>query len=345
MRRSRYRYNPEGRISKLDFATIRSVIAENTDRLAQLGNWPSYIDKEKSVLGRLPENQDSVNAAGFDAGLACTLDLIPRDKQNLSAILHAAYTEEAVEKIRQEAQDFDPNSETVWWLAACFLCHEGDGTITSFYQQLKDFEKLIDDPKARASAARLEYTKMVGSFNLVGGIPFGIKDGSAQGAYIAGYDLAVAYSESYGIFFLSTFRPTLGLDDFKWSSKKDTKGRPMSGPVWGSKQFVKCATFGELARAIKQATKILSYNKPDFEVDDLLVNPIKDATDIRLLWLDSKGFVESPSDMKGTWIDKPKKGKNAFVVSFRDGTRTVLYGRDEDDIMMDLFRMGHKISF
>ena len=40
--------------------------------------------------------------AGFDAGIACALDLIPRDRQKLAATLHCNYSKSAVMQVRKE---------------------------------------------------------------------------------------------------------------------------------------------------------------------------------------------------------------------------------------------------
>jgi hypothetical protein len=227
-----------------------SVISVAASRLAELGNWPAYIDAVQSLTSRIP-SEGNENAPGFDAGIACALEYIPRDKQKLSAVLHAAYTPEAVEQVRREAVEMLPDSETTWWLAACSICREGGIDQEAFYAQLVTFEGLANDPAARVAAAKAEFEKMTRLFQLVDGVPFGCVDGCMQGAYLAGHAWAVQYNPAYGIFFLGTYLPTLGLEDFPFSDKKDEKGRPMSGPVWGSKQFVKASSFGELSRAIE----------------------------------------------------------------------------------------------
>ncbi len=219
-------------------------------RLAALGNWPSYIDAVGSLTERIPTGDDA-NAPGFDAGIACALGLIPEDKQRLSAILHGAYTPEAVEQVRREAVEMSPDSETTWWLAACSICREGGINKEGFYAQLVEFEKLYADATARVEAAKAEFEKMKGLFQLVDGVPFGTQDGCAQGAYIAGHAWAVQYNPAYGIFFVSTYLPSLGLENFQFSDKKDEKGRPMSGPVHGSRQFVKASSIEELAAIIR----------------------------------------------------------------------------------------------
>jgi hypothetical protein len=226
-------------------------VSAAASRLAKLGAWPAYINAEESLILRIPEGD--IKAPGFDAGLACALDMIPRDKQKLSAILHAAYTKQAVEQVRREIKLADAEfaqSETCWWLAACSVCDEGGIDVQAFDAQIAQFSVLVEDSLARVAAARAEYAKMSQLFGLIDGVPVAKADGGMQGAYIAGYEWAIQPAPQYGLFFVGTFRETLGLEEFEWSTKVDDQGRPMSGPVHGSRQFVKASSFDELARVV-----------------------------------------------------------------------------------------------
>jgi hypothetical protein len=225
------------------------TVRENASRIATLGSWPSYMDPEGSLVSRVPG--ESGTAPGIDAGVCCALGLIPEDKQRLSATLHGAYTPEAVEQVRKEVESFDPDSETTWWLAACSLCKEGGIDAAAFEKQIENFKILSANPEARVSAAKATFDKMKKNFQLLDGVPFGVVDGCLQGAYVSGYDWGVQYNPAFGIFFIGTFRETLGLETFPFSDKKDEAGRPMSGPVWGSKQFVKASSFAELAEVVR----------------------------------------------------------------------------------------------
>lgn len=218
------------------------------DRLAKLGEWPAWLNARESLVGRIPT--DDKPAPGFDAGTACALDLIPRDKQRLAAILHAAYTEAAVEQVRRESADLNADDESAWWLAACSICREGGVIGADFVRQIEQFQRLAGDPALRLAAAQAELDAMKKRFRLLDGIPFVIQDGGLQGAYVLGHDWGIQYAEAYGLFFIGTFRPSLGLEDFKFSDRKDDQGRPMSGPVHGSRQFVKASAIDELAAAI-----------------------------------------------------------------------------------------------
>jgi len=150
---------------------IKAIVAKEADRLAALGSWPEDFDAEGSLTSRVPMNDYA--GPGFDAGIACALDMIPRDKQRLSAILHAAYTEEAVIQVRREAElpdsEFE-DSETCWWLAACSVCKEGEICESEFSDQLALFQDYEANTEARVSAARAEYAKMCGLFGLIDGV-------------------------------------------------------------------------------------------------------------------------------------------------------------------------------
>ncbi len=230
--------------SPTDLDFLREQVRQSVPRIAALGNWPAYIDGEKSLVSRVPTMLET--AHGFDAGIACALNMIPAEKQKLSAILHAAYTEAAVEQVRREGEDLNPESETTWWLAACSICEEGRISSDAFLDQLHAFRALTHDSFERVRAAGRTLASMRTSYVLMDGIPLITKDGGLQGAYISGYDWGVQYNEAYGLFFIGTFRESLGLEDFPFSKRVDTQNRPMSGPVHGSRQFVKASSIQEL---------------------------------------------------------------------------------------------------
>ena len=232
---------------KEELNKIRKIVEENAQRVAELGKWPAYIEPG-SLLERIPQEIDQ-KSPGFDAGLACSMDLIPRDKQELAAKLHANYGKESVMQIRKESGEENPDSQTSWWLSACSVCREGEIDGPAFLKQVEDFKKLAEDSKIRLEVARKEFENMTHSFALKEGMPYGEKDGCIQGAYIAGYPYGTHYSENYGLYFIGTYEDSLGLEDFKWSEEKDEKGRAKSGPVFGSKQFIKCANEDEWRRA------------------------------------------------------------------------------------------------
>lgn len=240
-------YRPRGGRTKLQDFILRCEQA--TSRLSTLGNWPAWVDARECLVDRIPS--EGKTAPGFDAGLACALGIIPEAKQALAATLHAAYTPAAVDQVRQEtAGDLDADSESAWWLAMCSICREGEVDSSAFLEQIEQARQLATDPAARATATRAELDATKKKFVALGdGTPFAVQDGGLQGAYLSGHAWGVLYVEAYGIFFIGTFLPSLGLEDFTFSSRVDVQGRPMSGPVYGSRQFVKVSDLNELASA------------------------------------------------------------------------------------------------
>lgn len=237
------------RAQAAELERLRLQVARNAPRVAALGAWSDSIPP-MSLMQRVPVSLDDHDVSGFDAGIACALDLIPRDRQQLAAKLHAAYTPGAVEQVRSEmTTDMDPDSETCWWLAGCSVCMEGEVDGRTFLRQVESFVDLAGDPERRLIAAHRTARDMVTSYRIQDGFAHAIRDGGMQGAYLAGHDLAVQFSDAYGIFFVGTFRRTLSIPaDFGWESTD------RSGPVHGSKQFVKAASAAELQRVLAAAS-------------------------------------------------------------------------------------------
>lgn len=253
-------------VAQLPYDELRSRIEANAAALAELGEWPQWIPPQ-SILERVPTEDD--HATGFDAGIACTLGLIPADKQKLAARLHAAYTPEAVAQVRTEIEALDADSETCWWLAGCACCTEGRVDVDTFRGQIARFEELVAYPQLRLAAAKECLDEMLTSYEIHPelAVAFGAVDGCMQGSYLGGHDLATMLvpaedEEDDELYFIGTFLPSLGLEEFEWSSLVDDKGRPRSGPVHGSRQFVKCATYFEFARAVIAAKQTLGISDP-----------------------------------------------------------------------------------
>ena len=227
------------------------IVRENALRVAQLGDWADCGDPVNAMLSRVPTD-NYTHAAGFDAGIACCLDIIPRDNQKLSATLHANYTPAAVEQIQREifARDF-VNTDTCWWLFCCSFCSEEQTAYEYMETSLKCAE-IAKDSDMRLELARNELFKMNNRFVLQkDGIALVTGNGGAQGAYIAGHTIAI--EPMHGIWFVSTYEESLGLpEDFEWEDPP-TEENPLSdsGPVWGSKNYVKAANFKELARVLE----------------------------------------------------------------------------------------------
>ncbi len=249
-------------LASLPIAEIRALCDANGQMVAALGKWPAHIKISESLGSRIPAADNK--SSGFDAGLATALGLIPPHAAVLTATLHAAYTPDAIAQVRAEIEKTsdgawrvkDAHSAACWWLAACHVCIEGDDVDEKiFREQLRNFQKYMDDPAARLAAANLTLNDMTQSFDTKRGYAFGMVDGAIQGAYIAGHDVAVLHHPTRDMYFIGTFRPTLGLENFPFATAMDEKGRPTSGPVHGSKQFVKCATEAEMQTVMESVKK------------------------------------------------------------------------------------------
>ena len=233
----------------------RASVNREALRVAVLGGWPDWADPS-GLVERLP-SPGAVGRGGFDAGIACALDLIPRGRQELSAILHASYSPTVVERLRADiAQGFDADSEICWWLAACWVCEEGDSTEESFTAQVKTFEGLIADDDARLAAATECLADMLSAYGVTNlgviQVAMALRDGGMQGAYLDGHELCASYDATHDLYFLGTFHASLGLEGFPWKEPGDPNAknvearRGRSGPVHGSRQYVKCADAAEL---------------------------------------------------------------------------------------------------
>jgi hypothetical protein len=244
-----------GKAECLDW--LRQAVAQGAERVALLGEWPANIDAEKTLVGRVP--LPGRTAAGFDAGLACALDLIPRSNQRMAAALHANISVGLMRQAAREAArvNDDPGSATAWWLAACSICCETGVDAVEFIQQLTDFIGLCRLPKARSSAAVEEYQAMLNSFSLSKGYPYGERDGCMLGAYLAGYPVATEFAPNTGAYFIGTQLPDLGLAEFSWSCSPQDDPSCRSGPVAGSAQYVRCADAAEFEAALIEVDRHL----------------------------------------------------------------------------------------
>ena len=229
---------------------ISKLVETNATSVAQLGDWPPYI-QPSSLTDRIPRGEQP--GPGFDAGIATALGIIPEDKATLSAVLHAAYTKDAVLQVRAEREEKDADSETTWWAAMSSLCREGEVSQSEFMEQVAQAERLAADPAARLAAAEDLWRQIDGTWKIEDylGIPYGEVDGCMQAAYLSGYPVAVMWAEAYSLWFIGTYEPSLGLEEFPFSTKTDDQGRTLSGPVHGSKQFVKVSSSEELVSALK----------------------------------------------------------------------------------------------
>lgn len=240
----------EGRSVEEVILLTAEAVHKETERIATLGDWPKTIDRHRTLCARIPMTGDR-RALGFDAGIACALDLIPRDRQRLSAALHASFTPKDIALVQREVAEMASNadSETAWWLAACSVCVETGVTQPEFVRQLRDFISLAREPGTRVEAAAREYREMVESFSMERGYPYGEKDGCIQGAYLAGQTLGVQFVSETDTYYIGTVMPTLGLERFDWTEGIDASAAT-PGPILGSRQFVRCAGHVQFEKAL-----------------------------------------------------------------------------------------------
>jgi hypothetical protein len=243
-------FSPKSSVEEI--VTIsRLLVSANKERVALLGGWPDHVDPARSLLGRLPSS-DREFCAGFDAGIACCLGLIPIDKQYLSAGLHAAYTETLVDEVRETWAVAGSAAE--WWLAACSVCNEGGRTETEFASQVLAFTALAVDSRTarlkRSKAAEWELAQMVASTGTrkLGGVnvAYSERDGGLQASYLNGAYFAV--QKAGDVWFVGTYLPSLGLEGFDWGKNADG-----SKPVHGSSQFFRITTEETLVEVVAVA--------------------------------------------------------------------------------------------
>ena len=252
-------------ITGMNIGQLRETVKREAPRVGKLGGWSQRAVDQ--LVDRIPNGEP---AAGFDAGIACALGLIPRDLQIVSAELHANWSPDVVQQIRDEInKGLSPHSQTTWWLAACGVCDE-DNLVDEegFMRQIGQMKGI--DPVATALE---ELQRMRISYKIldIAGIycPFGVRDGSIQAAYISGHDWAVCHHKKYDIYFVGTFRPSLGLEEFEWEDPDDpeTGYRGNSGLIYPG--LAKCADRSELLRAMKVVQKTLGPTRAEIFEDDI----------------------------------------------------------------------------
>ena len=149
-------------------------------------------------------------------------------------------------------------SETTWWLAMSHVCLEHKEMVNSeqYMLQVDKAATLSKDASRRLSAAKAALASLQGTYIAMGGVAYGDVDGCMQAAYLDGFEVAVGWSQAHGIWFIGTFRPSLGLEDFEWSTEVDDRGQPKSGLI--SPQFAKASSMTEAATAAEIAKRHLS---------------------------------------------------------------------------------------
>ena len=205
------------------------------------------------MLDRVP-NTPGEEFSGLDAGVAAGLGIVPEDKQDLIRSLHAFYTPDAVDQVRQElAAGLTADQETTWWLAMCSECIEGQVDARQFVSQLAGALEIRDNPELRVQRAQEEIEMMTASLDRVeAGVGYGTVDGCIQGAYLNNCDIGVSDMRDIGApIFVGTFRGSeVNLDTFSWGTTRDDRGRAMSGQI--APGFYKVADEAERDRLVKE---------------------------------------------------------------------------------------------
>lgn len=140
---------------------MMTIVSRAASRLAELGNWPGWIDPQESLVKFIPQHGSM--ALGFNATIACALNQIPIKKQRLSARMHARCTDECKKQILAEIKLPDEqfaDSETCWFLAASFIGETILVDEKGFELQICEFLRLKHDPKTRVKAARGKIERM-----------------------------------------------------------------------------------------------------------------------------------------------------------------------------------------
>lgn len=239
---------------------LRKQVEERGPGVAAIGCWPENIDPH-CLQVRIPE-PGQANAPGFDAGVACALGLIPSERQRLSAQLHANYTKAAIQQVRRELDNPVADSEAVWWLAACSVCQEGGIDEAGFLRQLAQFLELVVAPARRLSAALDFLAALKRSYSVRDGIPYGEEDAAIIAAYLDGHSFGTLYNPAQQCFYIGTYEETLGLEDFPWAGGTGPDGEPLSGPMFGSRQFIRCGTREEYDRAARLVARRFAASPP-----------------------------------------------------------------------------------
>ena len=251
---------------------MREHVNRNGQELARIGNWrPGALER---LVARIPTPGNT--SLGADAGIFAALGLTPNEFVETIATLHAGvYTEELVNQIREERKQILDNpgvqNATLYWLLAGDKIGENEGGVTQerLVKQVADFTDDVgryrsEDREAVRDVTRKalnEFDTITNSFTMFGNVPMSTNSGAIHGAYLSGLPFGTFMSMEYGLFFIGTYKDSMGLENFDWSNRTQNVGGkelPMSGPVVeGSYQFVKCSDVHEFSRAIDVVTKTL----------------------------------------------------------------------------------------
>lgn len=239
------------------FLDMHRKVNEETRRVAALGGWADDADLNESLYEALPPDPSSTRFM-LSLAMACCLDLIPHEKQRLAAIMHRGASEEAILQVRKDLRDggrsVDPDSETAWWLAVLGYCDK-ESNIYQLLAQINTCKGVSSAAVGRESLAESMLTGMRWSVYVVDGVAFLPGGRSSSTPYFFGHEFIVGFDREENVFTLSTFRPSLGLEDFPFSERCDKGGTRLSR-LLGS-QYAHISSFEELGEAVKVVCRTL----------------------------------------------------------------------------------------
>lgn len=232
------------------FLDMHRVVNEEARRVATLGGWADDAEHLEALYEALPTDPSGTRFM-LSLAMACCLDLVPREKQRLAAIMHRGTSEEAILQIRKDLRDegrsVDPDSETAWWLAVLGYCNK-ESNLHQLLSQIDTCKKVSSAAAGRESLAGSMLTGMRWSFYVVDGVAFLPGSHSSSTPYFFGYDFVVGFDREERAFTLSTFRVSLGLETFPFSERCDKGGTRLSRPF--GPQSAQIGTFEELGEAV-----------------------------------------------------------------------------------------------
>jgi|GEM_PF-5602519 len=287
-------------------AYCRQAAETNNAEIKRLGAWRNNIPDDV-LLNQIPADPRQT-ADGLGPALAAALGLIPKSKAHLAAAFEYSFTLEVLRRIQAEttplrhleqellkrssrgriqfmkelalndpelkklADSFDPNCETCWLLVALHIKAQEAVNQEQFVEQIRKFRRLAADPEARRKAAVQEYFLMTCSYGrekLIGNgkVPVGYRDGCIVGACIDGHPFAIRYAPAERAYYIQTPFSSLGLEKQSWEEAG-------SGPVFGSRQHVRCASLSTLQKVLPKvlqtfAGRLITLGRPE-TVSDLI---------------------------------------------------------------------------
>jgi hypothetical protein len=239
------------------FLDMHRKVNEETRRVAALGGWADDAEHLEALYEALPTDPSGTRFM-LSLAMACCLDLIPREKQRLAAIMHRGASEEAILQIRKDLRDegrsVDPDSETAWWLAVLGYCNR-ESNIYQLLAQIETCKGVSSAAAGRESLAESMLTGMRWSFYVVDGVAFLPGSHSSSTPYFFGHDFVVGFDREEHAFTLSTFRASLGLESFPFSERCDKGGTRLSRSF--DSQSAQIGSFEELGDAIMVVRRTL----------------------------------------------------------------------------------------